>query len=74
MSAPATYTAEYSRESDGSAWTVRVLEIADCRTQGRSIHEARDRIRRVLSQFVDGEIARNATLTEVLGTLNLKTV
>jgi len=47
-----TYTVTYER--DGSGWWVAsVLEISGCHTQGRTIKEARRRIREALSLFVD---------------------
>jgi predicted RNase H-like HicB family nuclease len=46
-----TYTVQYERDEAGW-WMASVLEVRGCRTQGRSIPQARERIRDALSLFV----------------------
>ena len=46
------YTARYEREADGR-WTVEVPEVKGCHTYGRTIDQARERIREALGLFVD---------------------
>ncbi len=48
-----TYTAIYERDST-NYWFVRINGIAGCHTQGRTIAQARKRIREVLPMFVPG--------------------
>ena len=45
------YTAVYER--DEGAWTVRIAEVQGCHTYGRSIAQARERIREALGLFDD---------------------
>lgn len=45
------YQAVYERDSDGR-WLVRVPAISGCHTHGRTIEQARERIREALSLFV----------------------
>jgi predicted RNase H-like HicB family nuclease len=47
-----TYTVIYERDEDGW-WVASVRGVRGCRTQGRSIAEARRRIREALSLFVE---------------------
>jgi predicted RNase H-like HicB family nuclease len=44
-----SYTAVY--EHDGSMWFVRIAEIEGCHSQGRTIAQARERIREALALF-----------------------
>ena len=46
------YRAVFEREPDGR-WTVEVPEIRGCHTYGRTIDQARNRLREALSLFVD---------------------
>lgn len=46
------YRIVFERESDGR-WTVEVPEVPGCHTYGRTIDQARDRVREALSLFVD---------------------
>ena len=48
----AKYTATYTHEDDGW-WTVRIKEVQGVHSQGRSISQARNRVREALSLFVD---------------------
>lgn len=48
----AKYTATYTHEDDGW-WTVRIQEVQGVHSQGRSISQARNRVREALSLFVD---------------------
>ncbi len=48
----AKYTAKYERDEDGW-WIVEVKEVQGCRSDGRTINEARRRIRQALALFVD---------------------
>lgn len=52
MKAAKTYTAVYQYGDDGW-WTVSIKEIRGVHTQGRSIAQARTRIREALGLFVD---------------------
>ena len=45
------YTAIYTHEGDGW-WTVRIKEVQGVHSQGRSISQARSRVREALSLFV----------------------
>ena len=46
------YRAVFEREPDGR-WTVEVPEVRGCHTYGRTIDQARNRLREALSLFVD---------------------
>ena len=60
MKKPKTYRVVY--EHDGSMWYAHVVEIDGCHTQGRTIAQARERIREALGLFDDH--ADKATLTD----------
>jgi predicted RNase H-like HicB family nuclease len=47
-----TYEVVYQRDETGW-WQARVREISGCHTQGRTVDEAKRRIREALSLFVD---------------------
>src|ERR1044072_1643471 len=47
----ARYTVQYERDEDG-VWVASVREVKGCHTQGRSIAQARTRIREALALFV----------------------
>lgn len=47
-----TYTVSYERDEAGW-WVASVGEVKGCRTQGRTIAQARSRIREALGLFVD---------------------
>jgi predicted RNase H-like HicB family nuclease len=47
-----TYRAVYEREPDGR-WTVEISKVKGCHTYGRTIDQARDRIREALGLFVN---------------------
>ncbi len=47
----ATYTVVYERDA-GGWWVAFVRGVTGCRTQGRSIRQARERIREALGLFV----------------------
>ena len=47
-----TYRAVYERDADGR-WTVAIPKVKGCHTYGRTIDQARDRIREALGLFVD---------------------
>ena len=53
----------YEREPDGR-WTVHVPEVAGCHTHGRTIEQARDRIREALALFVPERTAVAAKFNE----------
>lgn len=57
----AKYLVEYRRDETGW-WQARVPTIKGCHTQGRTVDEARKRIREALSLFV--EDAAHATLVD----------
>lgn len=46
------YTAVYERDPSG-AWLVHIREVSGCHTYGKSIAQARERIREALGLFVD---------------------
>lgn len=48
-----TYTAIYKRDTDDDAWLVHIGEVAGCHTYGRTLAQARERIREALGLFVD---------------------
>ncbi len=57
MVAEMKYRAVYEREPDGR-WTVAISKVKGCHTHGRTIEQARDRIREALGLFVgDAETA-----------------
>lgn len=60
MAEPKTYRVIY--EHDGAMWFARVASIQGCHTQGRTIAQARTRIREALSLFDDR--ANEAVLLE----------
>ncbi len=51
MRALRAYTVRYERDEDGW-WVATVKEVAGCHTQGRTIDQARRRIREALDLFV----------------------
>jgi predicted RNase H-like HicB family nuclease len=55
------YDVVYERDEDGW-WVASIPAVPGCHTQGRSIGQARDRIREALSLFVKG--ARTASFKE----------
>jgi predicted RNase H-like HicB family nuclease len=58
MVAEMTYRAVYERGADGR-WTVAIPKVKGCHTYGRTIDQARDRIREALGLFVNNaETAR----------------
>jgi len=52
MAKAKTYTITYERDEKG-LWVAHVKGIAGCHTQGRTIAQARDRIREALALFDD---------------------
>jgi predicted RNase H-like HicB family nuclease len=53
-----SYTVTYRRDADGW-WVASVSGVRGCRTQGRTIRQARERIREALGLFIkDAEDAR----------------
>jgi predicted RNase H-like HicB family nuclease len=52
MTKAKTYTVSYERDEKG-LWVAHVRGIAGCHTQGRTIAQARDRIREALALFDD---------------------
>jgi predicted RNase H-like HicB family nuclease len=56
-----TYRALYEREPDGR-WTVEIAQVKGCHSHGRTIDQARERIREALGLFVDG--AARATIVD----------
>jgi predicted RNase H-like HicB family nuclease len=61
----ARYTAKYERDEDGW-WIVEVPEVQGCRSDGRTINEARRRVRQALALFVD-----NAESAEIVDDIRL---
>ncbi len=58
-----TYRVRYERDEDGW-WVASVVKVKGCHTQGKSIVQARRRIRQALALFVGDEIARAAKLVD----------
>jgi len=56
-----TYHVAYERDESGW-WVASVREVRGCHTQGRTVDEARRRIREAMDLFVDG--ARSAKLID----------
>lgn len=56
-----SYTVVYRRDEDGW-WAASVRGVRGCRTQGRTIEQARERVREALSLFV--EDAESAELVD----------
>lgn len=56
-----TYRVAYERDESG-LWVASVRGVRGCHTQGRTVDEARRRIREALELFVDN--ARKATLVD----------
>lgn len=56
-----SYTVNYERD-ESSWWVATVVGVDGCHTQGRTINQARKRIREALSLCVDG--AEGATLID----------
>jgi predicted RNase H-like HicB family nuclease len=61
MAKTKTYTVTYERDEKG-LWFAQVKGVAGCHTQGRTIAQARERIREALSLF--DEHAEKATLED----------
>ena len=58
-----TFKVVYEREPDGR-WTVSVPAVKGCHTHGRTIAQARERIREALSLFVADRTAASARFNE----------
>jgi predicted RNase H-like HicB family nuclease len=52
MVAKMKYRAVYEREPDGR-WTVEIPKVKGCHSYGRTIEQARERVREALELFVD---------------------
>ena len=50
-----TYVAIYKRDPQDDAWNVHIDGLAGCQTYGRSLHQARARIREALAVWLDRE-------------------
>ncbi|MGH9349678.1 MAG: type II toxin-antitoxin system HicB family antitoxin [Vicinamibacterales bacterium] len=59
------YTAVYEREPDGR-WVVEIPEVEGCHSYGRTIEQARERVREALSLFVE-----NADAAEIADDIRL---
>lgn len=55
MSPKKTYVAIYERDAQDDAWNVHIDGLAGCQTYGRSLHQARARIREALAVWLDRE-------------------
>ena len=55
MAKTKTYTVTYKRDEKG-LWVARVKGIASCHTQGRTLAQARERIREALALFDDDAV------------------
>jgi predicted RNase H-like HicB family nuclease len=56
MSPKKTYTAIYERDQRDDAWHVRIEGLDGCQTYGRSLHQARLRIREALAAWLDRDV------------------
>lgn len=61
MAASKTYRVQYTRDESGW-WQATVPDVQGCHTQGRTIAEARRRIREAMALFVDN--AKTVTLKD----------
>jgi predicted RNase H-like HicB family nuclease len=61
MAAAKTYRVQFTRDESGW-WQAAVPAVRGCHTQGRTIDEARRRVREALGLFVDN--VKNVTLTD----------
>lgn len=59
------YRAVYEREPDGR-WTVEIPQVRGCHTYGRTIEQARERVREALDLFVE-----NAETAEIVDDVKL---
>src|SRR4051812_16435776 len=66
MATKKTYTVQYERDEDGW-WMASIKEASGVRTQGRSIGEARTRVREALAAAVGESIASEAVLVDDIG-------
>ncbi|MGH9150842.1 MAG: type II toxin-antitoxin system HicB family antitoxin [Acidimicrobiales bacterium] len=55
MSRKKTYVAVYERDPDDDAWNVHIKGLDGCQTYGRSLRQARARIREALAVWLDRE-------------------
>ena len=55
MSPKKPYVAVYERDPEDDAWNVRIEGLDGCQTYGRSLHQARARIREALAVWLDRE-------------------
>jgi predicted RNase H-like HicB family nuclease len=53
MSPKKTYVAVYERDPEDDAWNVRIEGLEGCQTYGRSLHQARLRVREALALWLD---------------------
>ena len=60
------YTVRYERDEDGW-WVATILEVPGVHTQGKSLEEARSRIREALAAAVGDEETARAELVEENG-------
>lgn len=58
-----TFRVVYEREPDGR-WTVHAPDLTGCHTHGRTIEQARERIREALALFVPERTAAAAKFEE----------
>ncbi len=59
----ATYTVKYERDEAGW-WIAEILEVQGCHTQGRTVSQARERIREALGLFIEDKEATAAKLVD----------
>ena len=62
-----TYNVDYVRD-ESQRWVASIREVPGCHSQGRTIDEARRRVREALELFVDD--AKSATLVDQTPALN----
>jgi predicted RNase H-like HicB family nuclease len=59
----ATHTVTYERDEAGW-WVAEILDVQGCHTQGRTITQARERIREALAAFLGEKEAASAKLVD----------
>ena len=62
---PRIFTVHYERDEDG--WWVATINSEGVVTQGRTLEQARERVRDALATALGSEVAANANLKETTG-------
>jgi predicted RNase H-like HicB family nuclease len=62
---PKNYVAVFEHDADEGVWLVHIKGVAGCRTHGRALRQAEDRIREALAAWLDKD-ADSLTITPEL--------